>query len=161
MPNLLQTLARASLNRSTPLAAAAALLLLAPLATFAAETEIIFRGQKIWVEGVSEADGTIKWIGDKTAGDAELLLIYKNSDAGAVNTLRTSVGAEARVLVVGGGGAGGYGTTTTTNPGGGGGGGEVIELENNGTRRGNSAPFLYLVVIWKLIRRRKIKLVNY
>ena len=61
MPNLLQSLARASWNRSARLAAGVALLLaFAPAGARAAETNIKFRNQDIWVEGVSEADGTIK-----------------------------------------------------------------------------------------------------
>ena len=52
--------------------------MLSPLSLFAAEQEVIFRGQKIYVDGAE-----LKWIGEPTAGDAELLLIYKGSDEDA------------------------------------------------------------------------------
>ena len=53
--------------------------------------------------------------------DSELVLVYTNSAADAVNKLRNTLQVDARVLVVGGGGSGGYGVTgTATNPGGGG-----------------------------------------
>ena len=121
----LQSLARASLNRSALLAAAAALLLFAPLSLFAAEEEIIFRGQKIYVDGVTER----KWIGDPSAGNAELILIYK----GATGSLRTLNNVEARVLAIGGGGAGGTvrkGNQTSHPGGGGGGAGELVDRDN-------------------------------
>ena len=110
------------------------MLLLAPLALFAAEEEIIFRGQSVFVEGAE-----VQWIGDPTAGDAELVLIYKNTEG--KNTLRTVNAVEARVLAVGGGGAGG--TVRTSSPTGhpGGGGGDVIELENKDRGADFSAPF--------------------
>ena len=101
------------------------LLAFSPLALFAAEKPVTFRGQTIYVDG----DPQQIWIGDKTSSDAELVLLYTNYNA-AVNSLRTEQKIEARVLVVGGGGAGGYGTNNGMNPGGGGGGGEVKELEN-------------------------------
>ena len=136
MPNILQSLARASLNRST-LAAAAAFLLLAPLATFAApqpgEYEITFRNQKIYTKGLS---GEI-WDGDKTSSDAQLVLIYSNATAGAINTLRTEGRTfKAEMLLVGGGGSGGANTARTLNAGGGGGGGQVVSLAENGYSAG-------------------------
>ena len=99
--------------------------LLAPWCATAAETNIKFRGQDIWYQGAD-----VKWIGEPTAGDAELLLIFK--DPAAVKTFRTSYDVEARVLAVGGGGAGGTvrssATTYTKHPGGGGGGaGELVD----------------------------------
>ena len=74
--------------------------------------------------------------------DAELVLSYTNYADTAVNSLRTELKFEARVLVVGGGGAGGYGTTGTSNPGGGGGGGEVVELEQ--ISKGAEIPRLFV-----------------
>ena len=70
------------------------------LPAMAAEQEVLFRGQKIKYEGAE-----LKWIGEPTAPDAELLFIYKNTSG--VNSFTPSVAAEARVLAVVGGGAGG------------------------------------------------------
>ena len=55
-----------------------------PLALFAAEKPVTFRGQTIYVDG----DPQQIWIGDKTSADAELVLLYTNYNA-AVNSLRT------------------------------------------------------------------------
>lgn len=117
------------MNRSTPLAAVTAFLLLLSLSAFAAPTTIQFRGQDISYEGAE-----LKWIGEKTSPTVELLLIYTNCAPDAINTFWASRNVTARILVVGGGGAGGYGSTGTTNPGGGGGG---KKLENRGKGRGN------------------------
>ena len=101
-------------------------LFLIPSLLHAAEEEITFRDEKIYVEGLS----AMEWIGAPDDPDAELLLIYSNAAPSAVNTLRSERAFAARMLLVGGGGAGGYGTTGTSNPGGGGGGGEVKDIEN-------------------------------
>ena len=105
---------------------ATALLALAPAR--AAETPVPFRGldEAIFVEG----DPEIHYIGDASAPDSELVLVFTNSAADAVNKLRSTLQFEARVLVVGGGGAGGYGTSNANGPGAGGGGGAVKELAN-------------------------------
>ena len=109
------------------LAAAAALLLLAPISLFGRELD--FRGQKVTVEGLAEGDW--EYVGGApNSGTEELILVFK--DTASAGTLSVPYGFEARMLLVGGGGAGGYGTTGTTNPGGGGGGGEVVYLENAG-----------------------------
>ena len=98
------------------------LFLFAPLSLFGAEEEIIFRGQSVFVEGAE-----VQWIGDPTAGDAELVLIYKNTEG--KNTLRTVNAVEARVLAVGGGAGGTVRSAEyTDHPGGGGGGaGELVD----------------------------------
>ena len=112
-----------------------------PLSAFAAEKAVPFHGQPaaIFVDG----DPMQVAVGDP-ATDGELILVFTNA-AAAANTLRSTLPLSMRVLIVGGGGSGGYGVTGTgTNPGGGDGGGEVIELGNKGTRRGKSAPFLFI-----------------
>ena len=99
----------------------------APAGASAAEKAVPFHGQEsaIFVEG----DPMIHWIGSPTEMDSELVLVWTNSAAGAVNKLRTTLQVEARVTVVGGGGSGGFGSTGSNPGGGGGGGGEVKEKE--------------------------------
>ena len=128
MPNLLQSLDRASLNRSARLAAGVALLLAFAPAAWA--EDVPFRGQTLKVEGASTADGTIKRLG---SGDTEeVLVIYKNAgeDAKAGNTLELPSECKIRVMAIGGGGAGGTikaSTYTTKGAGGGGGAGEMVD----------------------------------
>ncbi len=134
MAKTLQSLAQASLNRNSLLAAslATALLFFAPARTWAEEKPVPFHGQEsaIFVDG----DPLQVAVGDP-ATDGELILVFTN--AAAANTLRSTLPLSMRVLIVGGGGAGGYGTTSSDGPGGGGGGGgEVIELENKGYQPG-------------------------
>ena len=96
-------------------------------AAWAAEQEIKFHDQSLWVDGLS---GMV-WVGDESAADSELILIFSNttatasSSASSTASFRCEYPFEAQMLLVGGGGAGGYGNTGTTYPGGGGGGGEV------------------------------------
>ena len=133
--NKLKQICKTWLAERAELAVTAAILgfvFFAPLGSRAAEEEILFRNQKIYTEGLSAK----VWIGDPMAMDAELILIYSNAAPSAVNTLRTDLSIEARMLLVGGGGAGGYGTTGAGNPGGGGGGGQVLDLDNTGYSAG-------------------------
>ena len=135
MPNILQLLARVSLNRGARLAAAAALLAFAPAAV---ARQLDFRGTKIEVEGVDE--GNYAYVkGDPNSGSEELILVWTNCAPGAINKLVVPYNIEAQMFLVGGGGAGGYGTTGTTNPGGGGGGGEALEVENDSYGAGTYA----------------------
>ena len=125
MENLFENLVITRSLKAIAAVFAVAVIALAPAASFAAEEEIIFRGQKIYVDGVTEK----KWIGDPSAGNAELILIYK----GATGSFRTLNNAEARVLAIGGGGAGGTvrkGSQTSHPGGGGGGAGELLDRSN-------------------------------
>ena len=124
-----------SIHRSR-LAAGVALLL--AFASAARADEIEYKGQKVVYFGAAEKP--------RTVGNDELLLIFK--DTASAGSLKVPYDCRVRVLAIAGGGAGGTvrssATSCTGHPGGGGGGGgEVIELGNKGTRRGNSAPFLF------------------
>ena len=124
MENLFENLVITRSLKAIAAVFAVAAIAVAPGLARAAEQNIKFRGQDIWVDGAE-----LKWIGSPTAGDAELLLIYK----GSTGTFRTSNNVEARVLAIGGGGAGGTvrKADQTKHPGGGGGGaGELVDRNN-------------------------------
>ena len=101
-----------------PLAAAAALLLLAPLSLFA--DSFNFKGQTVEFENAEHFEGA-----DAQTGQPVHFLVFRQD-----GWFKPASTARGRALVVGGGGAGGYGTTDVTNPGGGGGGGQVIDQKD-------------------------------
>ena len=112
------------------LAAAAALLLLAPLASRA--DEVMFRGQKIEYAGAA----SVKIWGEEGSGMEELVLVFTNADPTVEKYIKSPLHFSANILAVGGGGGGGTMKNQTTyyNYGGGGGGGagELIARDNVG-----------------------------
>ena len=131
MLNLLQSLARASLNRSARLAIAAvfAVAALAFAPAGARADEVTFRDQTIEYAGAAE----VKTWGEIGSGMEELVLIYTNADPNVVKYFKPSRDVDVRILAVGGGGGGGTIKNQTTygqyGAGGGGGAGELIALD--------------------------------
>lgn len=118
MPNILQSLARASLNRSTLAAAAAFLSLLLPCSLLHA-AEVEFKDVKINYTGAE-----VSWP-DGSSGD----IVFKFTDTASVGSLTLPSYAKAWILSVGGGGSGGSvaQNTTANGMGGGGGAGGFVE----------------------------------